>query len=83
MWEMIEGIEDDMNRALISLNQYKTFDRVEYQLLVTTRFEPEFCKSISLLSAVIRIPVWIFGVEWSVEVQGWDGFSQTCIYCWH
>ena len=57
MCEMIEGIEDDMNRALISLNQYKAFDRVEYRFMVTTRFEPEFCKWMSLLSAVIRIPV--------------------------
>ena len=75
MCEMIEGI-DDMNRALISLNQYKTFDKVEYRLMVTTRFEAEFCKWMSLRSAVIRFPVWIFGEEWSVELQGWGGFSK-------
>ena len=49
MCEIREGIEDDMNTVLISLNQYKAFNRVEYQLMVTTKFEAEFC----FLSAVI------------------------------
>ena len=51
--ETIEGIEDDTNTALISLNQYKASDRGEYRFLVITRFDPEFCKWMSFLSAVI------------------------------
>ena len=49
--EILEGIEDEA--VLINLDQSKAFDRVDHQfmaaVLETARFDPEFCKCISIL----------------------------------
>ena len=73
MCEIIEGIEDDTNTVLTYLNLYKYFDRDEYRLMVTTRFKPEFCKWISILSAVIWIScenLW-WGMQCRSGKLGW------------
>ena len=51
--EIIEGIEDDIDAALISLDQSKAFDRVDHRFLVavleTAGFELEFRRWINTL----------------------------------
>ena len=79
--EIIEGIEDYTEAALISLDHSKAFDRVDHRFLATVlktaEFEPEFCKWISILyrrpQAVLRVNgkrSGSFAIEWSV----WQGF---------
>ena len=61
--EILEGIKDDDEAALISWDQSKAFDRVDHQFLATvletTGFEPEFHKWISILyhnpQAVVQV----------------------------
>ena len=51
--EVLEGIEDDTEAALISLDQSNAFDRVGHQFLATVLetagFEPEFRRWISMM----------------------------------
>ena len=51
--EVLEGIEDDTEATLISLDQSKTFDWIEHRYLAsvweTARFQPEFCRWISMM----------------------------------
>ena len=47
--EILEGLKDDTEAALIHLDQSKAFERAEHRFLETTGFEPEFRKSISML----------------------------------
>ena len=51
--EIMEGIKDDTDAALISFDQSKAFDRIDYrfsaEVLETTGFEPEFHKWIKIL----------------------------------
>ena len=61
--EVLEGIEDDTEAALISLDQSKAFDRVDHRFLATVLetvgFEPEFYRWISMLyhnpQAVVQV----------------------------
>ena len=61
--EILEGIEDDAKAALINLEQFKAFDRVDHQFLAavleTAGFKPEFRKWISILyhnpQAVVQV----------------------------
>ena len=61
--QILEGIEDDTEAALINLDQSKAFDRVDHRFLVavleTAGFEPEFRKWISMLyrnpQAVVQV----------------------------
>ena len=61
--EVLEGIKDDTEAALISLDQSKAFDRVDHQFLAsvleTAGFEPEFCRWISMMyhnpQAVVQV----------------------------
>ena len=51
--EVLEGIKDDTEAALISLDQSKAFDRVDHRFLAsvleTTGFKPEFRRWISMM----------------------------------
>ena len=51
--EVLEGIEDGTEAALISLDQSKAFDRVDHRFLVsvleTAGFEPEFHRRIRMM----------------------------------
>ena len=51
--EVLEGIEDDTESALISLDQSKAFDRVDHRFLATVLetagFEPVFRRWISMM----------------------------------
>ena len=61
--EVLEGIEDDTEAALISLDQSKAFDRVDHRflasVLVTAGFKPEFRRWISMMNhnpqAVVQV----------------------------
>ena len=61
--EVLEGIEDDTEAALISLDQSKAFDRVDHRFLATVLetagFKPEFCRWISMMyhnpQAVVQV----------------------------
>ena len=61
--EVLEGIKNDTEAALISLDQSKAFDWVDYQFLATfletAGFEPEFCRWISKMyhnpQAVVQV----------------------------
>ena len=61
--QILEGIEDDTEAALINLDQSKAFDRVDHRFLAavleTAGFEPEFRKWISMLycnpQAVVQV----------------------------
>ena len=61
--EVLEGIEDDIEAALISLDQSKAFDRVDHRFLAsvleTAGFEPEFRRWISMMyhnpQAVVQV----------------------------
>ena len=61
--EVLEGIKDDTESALISLDQSKAFDRVDHRFLAsvleTAGFEPEFRRWISMMyhnpQAVVQV----------------------------
>ena len=61
--EVLEGIKDDTESALISLDQFKAFDRVDHRFLAsvleTAGFKPEFCRWISMMyhnpQAVVQV----------------------------
>ena len=61
--EVLEGIEDDTEAALISLDQSKAFDRVDHRFLATVLetagFEPEFRRLMSMMyhnpQAVVQV----------------------------
>ena len=61
--EVLKGIKDGMEAALISLDQSKAFDRVDHRFLAsvleTAGFEPEFRREISMiyhnLQAVVQV----------------------------
>ena len=61
--EVLEGIEDGTEAALISLDQSKAFDRVDHRFLATVLetagFKPEFCRWISMMyhnpQAVVQV----------------------------
>ena len=61
--EVLEGIKDDTEAALISLDQSKAFDRVDHRFLATVLetagFQPEFRRWISMMyhnpQAVVQV----------------------------
>ena len=61
--EVLEGIEDDTEAVLISLDQSKAFDRVDHRflstVLETAGFKPEFRRWISMMyhnpQAVVQV----------------------------
>ena len=61
--EVLEGIEDDTEAALISLDQSKAFDRIDHRFLATVLetagFEPKFRRWISMMyhnpQAVVQV----------------------------
>ena len=61
--EVLEGIKDDTEAALISLDQSKVFDRVDHRFLAsvleTAGYKPEFCRWISMMyynpQAVVQV----------------------------
>ena len=71
--EIIEGIKEDDEAALINLDQSKAFDRVDHQFLATVLetagFEPMFRKWISIL---------YHNPQAVVQVNGKCSFRQGC-----
>ena len=76
--EVLEGIKDDTEAALISLDQSKAFDRVDHRFLATVLetagFKPEFQRWISMMyhnpQAVVQVNgrrSRVFAVERSVR----------------
>ena len=76
--EILEGIEDDTEAALISLDQSKAFDRVDHRfvatVLETAGFKPEFCRWVSMMyhnpQAVVQVNgrrSGVFAIERSVQ----------------
>ena len=76
--EVLEGIEDGTEAALISLDQSKAFDRVDHRFLATVletaRFQPEFRRWISMMyhnpQAVVQVNrrrSEVFAIERSVR----------------
>ena len=76
--QVLEGIEDGTEAALISLDQSKAFDRVDHRFLVTVletaRFKPEFRKWVSMMyhnpQAVVQVNgrrSRVFAIERSVR----------------
>ena len=76
--EVLEGIEDDTEAALISLDQSKAFDRVNHRFLAsvleTAGFKPEFRRWISMMyhnpQAVVQVNgkrSRVFAIERSVR----------------
>ena len=76
--EVLEGIEDDTEAALISLDQSKAFDRVDHRFLAsvleTAGFKPEFRRWISMMyhnpQAVVQVNgrrSRVFAIECSVR----------------
>ena len=61
--QVLEGIEDDTEAALVSLDQSKAFDRVDHwflaSVLETAGFKPEFRRWISMMyhnpQAVVQV----------------------------
>ena len=61
--EVLEGIKDDTEAALIRLDQSKAFDRVDHRFLAsvleTAKFKLEFCRWISMIyhnpQAVVQV----------------------------
>ena len=76
--EVLEGIEDDTEAALISLDQSQTFDRVDHRFLATVletaRFKLEFRRWINMMydnpQAVVQVNgrrSEVFAIERSVR----------------
>ena len=76
--EVLEGIEDDTEAVLISLDQSKAFDRVDHRFLAsvleTAGFQPEFRRWISMMyhnpQAVVQVNgrrSRVFAIERSVR----------------
>ena len=76
--EVLKGIEDDTETALISLDQSKAFDRVDHRFLAsvleTVGFKPEFRRWISMMyhnpKAVLQVNgrrLEVFEIERSVR----------------
>ena len=76
--EVLEGIEDDTEAALISLDQSKDFDRVDHRFLAsvfeTVGFKPEFRRWMSMMyhnpQAVVQVNgrrSEVFAIERSVR----------------
>ena len=76
--EVLEGIEDNTEAALISLDQSKAFDRLDHRFLATVletaRFKPEFRRWISMMyhnpQAVVQVNgrrSEVFAIESSVR----------------
>ncbi len=86
MQVVLEGIEDDTEAALISLDQSKAFDRVDHRFLATVLetagFKPEFNRWISMMyhnpQAVLQVNgrrSGAFAIERSVR-QGSQSYSS-------
>ena len=82
--QILGGIEDDTEAAVINLDQFKAFDRVDHRFLATVLetagFEPEFRKWISMLNHNPQAAVQVnkrclraFATERSV----WQGFPLS------
>ena len=63
--EVLEGIKDDTESALISLDQSKAFDRVDHRFLVSVLesagFKPEFRRWISMMYHIPQAVVQVNG----------------------
>ena len=53
VWEVLEELTDGTEAALLNLYQSKALDRVDHRffatVLETVKFQPEFCKWISVM----------------------------------
>ena len=78
--QILEGIKDDTEAALINLDQSKAFDRVDHRFLAgfleTAGFQPEFHKWISILYHSPQVVVQVNGRcsgAFAIERSVWQG----------
>ena len=82
--EVLEGIEDDKEAVLISLDQSKAFDRVDHQFLATVLdtagFQPEFRRWNSMMYHNPQAVVQVNGRRsraFAIERSVWQGFPLS------
>ena len=82
--ELLKGIEDGTEAALISLDLSKTFDRLDYQFLAsvleTDGFQPEFRRWVSIMYHNPQAVVQVNGRcsrAFAIERSVWQGFPQS------
>ena len=87
--EVLEGVEDDTEAALISLDQSKAFDRVDHRFLATVLetagFEPEFRRWINMMyhnpQAVVQVNGRRSGAVIAIERSVRQGCPLSPLLC--
>ena len=79
--EVLEGIEDGTEAVLISLDQFKAFDRADHRFLVTVLeiagFQPEIRRRISMMYHKPQAVVQVNGR--CLRSTVWSGRATSCL----
>ena len=82
--KILVGLEDDTKAVLIDLDQFKAFDKVDYQffmmVLETAGYKPEFCKWISMMYHNLLAVVQVNGKHseaFAIKRSVWQGCSLS------